>query len=119
MAANGADVVGQLRGRMKFYHVGDPVRRDMKEACDTINELLAVQLEGGLRGTTHTAAYEELNEELERLKRENQELKERIANSVVTVIEPTSAQVVSAYLDDNDIKLLPWQRKRLALGSET
>ena len=56
MATNGADVVGQLRGRMKFYNVGDPVRRDMKEACDTINELLAVQLDGGLRGGTHTAA---------------------------------------------------------------
>jgi hypothetical protein len=56
MATNGTDVVEQLRGRMKFYHVGDPVRRDMKEACDTINELLAVQLDGGLRRGIHTAA---------------------------------------------------------------
>ena len=51
MAVNGTDVVEQLRGRMKFYHVGDPVRRDMKNACDTINELLGVQLK-----ETHTAA---------------------------------------------------------------
>jgi hypothetical protein len=51
MAVNGVDVVEQLRGRMKFYHVGDPVRRDMKNACDTINELLDVQLR-----ETHTAA---------------------------------------------------------------
>ena len=51
MAVNGTDVVEQLRGRMKFYHVGDPVRRDMKNACDTINELL-----GGQLRETHTAA---------------------------------------------------------------
>jgi hypothetical protein len=51
MVVNGTDVVEQLRGRMKFYHVGDPVRRDMKNACDTINELLGVQLR-----ETHTAA---------------------------------------------------------------
>ena len=51
MAVNGVDVVEQLRGRMRFYHVGDPVRRDMKNACDTINELLGVQLR-----ETHTAA---------------------------------------------------------------
>lgn len=36
----GTDVVAQLRGRMKFYHVGDPVRRDMGQACDVIEELL-------------------------------------------------------------------------------
>ena len=51
MTVNGVDIVEQLRGRMKFYHVGDPVRRDMKNACDTINELLGVQLR-----ETHTAA---------------------------------------------------------------
>ena len=51
MTVNGIDVVEQLRGRMRFYHVGDPVRRDMKNACDTINELLGVQLR-----ETHTAA---------------------------------------------------------------
>ena len=51
MAVNGIDIVEQLRGRMRFYHVGDPVRRDMKNACDTINELLGAQLR-----ETHTAA---------------------------------------------------------------
>ena len=51
MGVNGIDVVEQLRGRMKFYNVGDPVRRDMKRACDTINELRGFQLNG-----TYTAA---------------------------------------------------------------
>mgnify|MGYP005818111787 FL=1 len=51
MAINGTDVVTQLRGRMRFYHVGDPVRRDMGNACDVIDELLGVQ-----SGETHTAA---------------------------------------------------------------
>jgi hypothetical protein len=74
MVVNGVGIVEQLRGRMKFYHVGDPVRRDMKNACDTINELLDVQL-----GETHTAAS------------------------------------VGDWLDEQGIKLLPWQRKRLGL----
>ena len=51
MAVGASEVVEQLRGRMKFYNVGDPVRRDMKRACDTINELRGFQLNG-----THTAA---------------------------------------------------------------
>ena len=74
MVVNGVDVVEQLRGRMKFYHVGDPVRRDMGNACDTISELLDVQLM-----ETHTAAS------------------------------------VGDWLDEQGIKLLPWQRKRLGL----
>ena len=78
MAVNGADIVEQLRGRMRFYHVGDPVRRDMGNACDTINELLGVQLK-----ETHTA------------------------------------ESVGNWLDEQGIKLLPWQRKRLGLGVET
>ena len=36
MAVNGADIVAQLRGRLKFYHVGDPVRLDMQTACEVI-----------------------------------------------------------------------------------
>ena len=75
MTVNGIDIVEQLRGRMRFYHVGDPVRRDMKAACDTINELLGVQLK-----ETHTAAS------------------------------------VGDWLDEQGIKLLPWQRKRLGLA---
>ena len=51
MAVNGIDIVEQLRGRMRFYHVGDPVRVDMRKACDFITELLEVQLR-----ETHTAA---------------------------------------------------------------
>ena len=74
MLVNGTDVVEQLRGRMKFYHVGDPVRRDMGRACEEINEL-----RGGQPDEGHTAAS------------------------------------VGAWLDDQGIKLLPWQRKRLGL----
>ena len=36
MTVNGIDIVEQLRGRMKFYHVGDPVRMDMQKACEAI-----------------------------------------------------------------------------------
>ena len=36
MTVNGVDIVEQLRGRMKFYHVGDPVRVDMDRACQVI-----------------------------------------------------------------------------------
>jgi hypothetical protein len=96
MAVNGTDVllqdstesVEQIRGRMKFYHVGDPVRRDMDRICGVVDRWVNHASEPG---GTHTTAY----------------------------IEPTSAQVVGAYLDENDIKLLPWQRKRLGLGSKT
>ena len=38
MTVNGIDIVEQLRGRMKFYHVGDPVRKDMQRACEAIEE---------------------------------------------------------------------------------
>ena len=51
MTIRGTNSVEQLRGRMEFFRVGDPVRRDMKGACDAINELRGVQLRG-----THTAA---------------------------------------------------------------
>ena len=39
MAVNGIDVVEQLRGRMRFYHVGDPVRKDLGWACEEIDDL--------------------------------------------------------------------------------
>ena len=39
MATNGTDIVEQLRGRLRFYHVGDPVRRDMERACEEIDDL--------------------------------------------------------------------------------
>ena len=51
MAISGVDIVEQLRGRMKFYHVGDPVRKDMGAACEEISEL---RLAGSSSG--HTAA---------------------------------------------------------------
>jgi len=55
MATNGMDVVEQLRGRMKFYHVGDPVRRDMERACEAINRLGSLAREGGGAGFTATS----------------------------------------------------------------
>ena len=39
MTVNGTDIVEQLRGRLRFYHVGDPVRRDLERACDEISDL--------------------------------------------------------------------------------
>jgi uncharacterized protein (UPF0261 family) len=65
MAGNDMDVVEQLRGRMKFYHVGDPVRQDMGKACeqmsasearhiqdkDTINGLLDIIGNKGIKLT--------------------------------------------------------------------
>ena len=83
MAVNGVDVVEHLRGRMKFYHVGDPVRRDLDWVCDEVE---------GLRS----------------------QLEERELSS-----EPAGAHTaasVGAWHDENGIKLLPWQRKRLGLA---
>ena len=71
MAVNGTDIVEQLRGRMKFYHVGDPLRIDMDKACQVIES----------SGFT--------------------------------------AESVRDWLEDQGVKLLPWQRKRLGLGVET
>lgn len=48
MAVDGADIVAQLRGRMRFYHVGDPVRKDMERACNEVEELRASQSGGAL-----------------------------------------------------------------------
>jgi hypothetical protein len=78
MTVNGIDIVEQLRGRMRFYHVGDPIRKDMGKACDTISELSDLIL--GQSGEAHTAAS------------------------------------VGGWLDEQGIKLLPWQRKRLGLA---
>ena len=58
MTVNGVDIVEQLRGRMKFYHVGDPLRNDLGKACeqiatykDTINELLDIMGNKGIKLT--------------------------------------------------------------------
>ena len=58
MAVNGVDAVEQLRGRMKFYHVGDPLRNDLGKACeqmesyrDTINGLLDIMGMEGIKLT--------------------------------------------------------------------
>jgi hypothetical protein len=83
MAVNGTDVVEQLRGRMRFYHVGDPIRKDLDWVCDVVE---------GLRS----------------------QLEERVLPS-----EPEgthTAASVGAWLDEEGIKLLPWQRKRLGVA---
>ena len=65
MAVNGVDVVEQLRGRMKFFHVGDRLRNDLGKACeqmsasearhiqdkDTINGLLGIIGNKGIKLT--------------------------------------------------------------------
>ena len=95
MATNGTDIVGQLRGRMKFYHVGDPVRVDMERACEEIGELRA-------REMLMQAALDEAE------RRRDQDL-------AVELI-PHTPDSVREWLHEMGIKLLPWQRKRLGLG---
>ena len=84
MAVNGVDVVEQLRGRMRFYHVGDPVRKDIGWICDEVD---------GLRSQV-------------------EELEERVLPRPQLI----TAASVGAWHDKNDVKLLPWQRKRLGLA---
>ena len=55
MATNGAEIVEQLRGRVRFYHVGDPVRLDMERACEEIEELRRSTV--GVTGSSGTAAH--------------------------------------------------------------
>jgi hypothetical protein len=100
MATNGTDIVEQLRGRMKFYHVGDPVRVDMERACEEIGELrirrelmqaMVVEAERRLDGVTGDGL------------------------SRVPSLSVVNAASVGAWLDEEGIKLMPWQRKRLGL----
>ena len=91
MAISGVDVVEQLRGRMKFYHVGDPVRRDMDRACEEIDDLR-------IRKMLLQALVDEASRRLD---------------SGALVVDATS---VAEWLDEQGIKLLPWQRKRMGLA---
>jgi hypothetical protein len=54
MAVTVVDIVEQLRGRMKFYHVGDPVRKDLGQICDELVEwrsgLRTFGTDSGVRG---------------------------------------------------------------------
>ena len=59
MTINGVDVVEHLRARRKFYHVGDPVRKDLDWVCDVVEGLRSQLEEGALSSEpvgTHTAA---------------------------------------------------------------
>ena len=54
MTVNGVDIVEKLRGRMKFYHVGDPTRKDLGQICDELIEwrsgLRTIGTDSGVRG---------------------------------------------------------------------
>ena len=91
MAISGTDVVEQLRGRMKFY---PDLRRDLEWACEEIGELR-------VKGMLMQAIIDEAERRLD-----------RVADA------PTAdATSVGARLDEEGIKLMPWQRKRLGLAS--
>jgi hypothetical protein len=91
MAVNGIDVVEQLRGRMRFYHVGDPVRKDLDWACEEIDDLRIREM----------LLQALVDEERRRL------------DSGALVVDAAS---VVEWLDEQGIKLLPWQRKRMGLA---
>ena len=101
MTTNGIDIVEQLRGRMKFFQVGDPVRRDMQTACEEIGELRA-------REMLMQALIDEAEKRLDGVTGDGL--------SRVPSLSVVNAASVGAWLDREGIKLLPWQRKRLGLA---
>ena len=100
MATNGTDVVEQLRGRMKFYHVGDPVRKDMDRACGEIGDLRIREM---------------LTEALIKAAEERLVMLQAQADGGA---EFTAASV-GEWLDGQGVKLLPWQRKKIGLDPTT
>ena len=50
------NIVAQLRGRLKFYAIGDPVRLDMQTACEVI-EAFGVGGEDGDRTPDSVSAW--------------------------------------------------------------
>jgi hypothetical protein len=101
MAINGVDIVEQLRGRMKFYHVGDPVRRDMEAICEELSDLR-------IREVLMQALVDEAEKRLDGVTGDGL--------SRVPSLSVVNAASVGAWLDEEGIKLLPWQRKRLGLA---
>ena len=101
MATNGVDIVEQLRGRMKFYHVGDPVRKDMETACEEIGDLR-------IKEFLMQAIIDEAERRLDGVTGDGL--------SRVPSLSVFNAASVGAWLDAEGIKLLPWQRKRLGLA---
>ena len=91
MAISGTDVVEQLRGRMKFY---PDLRRDLEWACEEINDLR-------IRRELMQAIIVEAERRLDRV------------DDAIRV----DAASVGAWLDEEGIKLMPWQRKRMGLAS--
>jgi|GEM_PF-2834826 hypothetical protein len=101
MATNGVDIVEQLRGRAKFYHVGDPVRKDMEAACEEIGDLR-------IKEFLMQAIIDEAEKHLDGVTGDGL--------SRVPSLSVVNAASVGAWLDAEGIKLLPWQRKRLGLA---
>ena len=104
MAVNGTDIVEQLRGRLRFYHVGDPVRRDMERACEEIDDLR-------IQGILMQALIDEAEKRLDGVDSVTGDGLSRVPS--VSVLDAAS---VGAWLDAEGVKLLPWQRKRLGLS---
>ena len=104
MAVNGTDIVEQLRGRLRFYHVGDPVRRDMERACEEIDDLR-------IQGILMQALIDEAEKRLDGVDSVTGDGLSRVPS--VSVLDAAS---VGAWMDAEGVKLLPWQRTRLGLA---
>jgi DNA-binding LacI/PurR family transcriptional regulator len=101
------DVVEQLRGRMKFYHVGDPTRKDMDRACGEIDDLR-------IRDMLTEALIKEANERLAMLQGQLDMLQAQGGRGA-----GFTAASVGDWLGGRGVKLLPWQRKKLGLDPTT
>lgn len=88
MSSDGVMGVAQLRGRRRFYHVGDPTRKDIDTVCDS-----------------HDGQARELIE--------LRAIIDGVGAGSLAVGDGVTASSVLAWLDGNEIKLLPWQRKRM------
>jgi len=113
MATNGVDIVEQLRGRARFYHVGDPVRKDMETACEEISDL-RVRMSRLSRGEIMQVRAVEAERRLGGVDGVDGVTGDGLSR--VPSLSVFNAASVGAWLDEEGIKLLPWQRKRLGLA---
>jgi hypothetical protein len=104
MAINGTDVVEQLRGRMKFY---PDLRRDLEWACEEINDLR-------IRRELMQAMIVEAEKRLDSVASVDGVTGDGLSR--VPSLSVFNAASVGAWLDEEGIKLMPWQRKRLGLA---
>jgi hypothetical protein len=103
MTISGTDVVEQLRGRMKFY---PDLRRDLEWACEEINDLR-------IRRELMQAMIVEAEKRLDSVANVDGVTGDGLSR--VTSLSVFNAASVGAWLDEEGIKLMPWQRKRLGL----